>query len=290
MPLFANTLMVTDLDATFFSDPSRLSKRTLEAVEFFKSEGGYFTAATGRIAPNIRRAIPTANTLFNAPAITANGACLYDLAIDRVVAATPMDAPRVKAVAALVQELDPRVGMRVSTDTGILVNADRINDAILRDLDGDSATRDRGDYIADIRPISEWETDGAVWYKLVFRGEREALDAIRPTVEATFGEAFEYNNSSARFFELQRRGCHKGTGLIALASYLQARTGAPLRTIAVGDQENDLPMLRMADVAACPEVSLPAVQELSHYHLCSCDEGAIADLIERLSDKARAGT
>ena len=52
MPLFANTLMVTDLDATFFSDPSRLAKRNLEAVEFFKSEGGYFTAATGRIARN----------------------------------------------------------------------------------------------------------------------------------------------------------------------------------------------------------------------------------------------
>ncbi len=287
MPLFANTLIVTDLDATFFSDPSRLSKRNIDAVEFFTSEGGYFTAATGRIAPHIRRAIPTANTLFNAPAITANGACLYDLATDRVVTATPMDAVRTKEVAMFVQDLAPRVGMRVSTDRGMLINADRINDAILRDLGGDCVTRDRGDHITDICPLSAWETDGAIWYKLVFRGEREALDAIRPAVEAAFGKDFEYNNSSARFFELQRRGCHKGSGLVALARYLQARTNSSLRTIAVGDQENDLPMLRAADVAACPAVALPAVQAVANYRLCSCDEGAIADLIERLTQEAQ---
>ncbi len=301
--------MVTDLDATFFSHPSRLSPRNIEAIEYFKAHGGRFTAATGRIPPDIRKAIPTCGTLFNAPAITANGAYIYDLSADRRIMGFPLDAEAAREAVLFVQSLSDRVGMRISTESGILVNADRLVPAILRDLgvippshtvpgagayvtaDGKpvtglanpSSVTPAPDACATILPAEAWDTMAEPWYKIVFRGEPADLLAIRPLVEAKFGDRFEYNTSSPRLYEMQRKGCNKASGLRFLAGLLAEEDGSPIRTIAVGDQENDLSMLRVADISACPDNAMEEVKAIVHHRLCHCDAGCIGDLVERLA-------
>lgn len=269
-------LIVTDLDGTFFGKGARLVERNLAAIERFKAGGGHITAGTGRIPTNIRKGIPTCGKLFNAPAVTANGAFIYDLTADICLKSTPMDAEATLAAAKLVESLNPKVGMRVSTGQYFLVNRDRLNDAILRDI-GDPDT-----YAGEVLPLNEWRTEGASWYKMVFRGEYEDLLSIRPAVEAAFGNTFEYSNSSPRFFELQKKGCTKATGLRFVAERLAEELGHPLTTVAVGDQENDLPMLLAADIAACPDNAVEAVKAVCDLRLCHHDEGCIADLIGRL--------
>lgn len=277
---YSHYLIVTDLDGTFFGKGARLVERNLAAMETFKAGGGHITAGTGRIPTNIRKGIPICGELFNAPAITANGAFIYDLTRDECLQATPMDPEATLAAARLVESLNPHVGMRVSTGKSFLVNRDRLNPAILRDVGGDPDT-----YAGDVLPLSLWETVDARWYKMVFRGEAEDLLAVRPAVEAAFGDTFEYSVSSPHFFELQRKGCTKATGLRFVAEYLAEKLGHPVTTVAVGDQENDLPMLLAADIAACPANAVDAVKAACSLHLCHHDEGCIADLIERLEEK-----
>ena len=273
-------LIVTDLDGTFFGKGARLVEANLQAIECFKAGGGHITAGTGRVPFNIRKGIPMCGELFNAPAITANGAFIYDLTADECLLATPMDADATLEAARLVESLNPRVGMRVSTGKAFLVNRDRLNDAILRDIGGNPDT-----YAGEVLPLSQWRTEGAQWYKMVFRGEYEELISVRPAVEAAFGEIFEYSMSSPRFFELQKRGCTKATGLRFVAERLSEVLGHPITTVAVGDQENDLPMLMAADIAACPANAVEAVKAVCALHLCDHDEGCIADLIGRLADQ-----
>lgn len=273
-------LIITDLDGTFFGQGARLVERNLTAIEAFKAGGGHITAGTGRIPTNIRKGIPLCGELFNAPAITANGAFIYDLKADVCLRGTPMDPEATLAAARLVESLNPRVGMRVSTGKAFLVNRDRLNPAILRDIGGDPDS-----YAGEVLPLSEWKTEGALWYKMVFRGEAEDLLAVRPAVEAAFGDTFEYSVSSPRFFELQKKGCTKATGLHFVAEYLAGKLGHPVTTVAVGDQENDLPMLLAADIAACPANAVEAVRAVCDLHLCHHDEGCIADLMERLASE-----
>ena len=273
---YSRYLIVTDLDGTFLGKGSRLVRENLEAVAAFKAGGGHIAPGTGRIPTNIRGDIPTCGELFNAPAVTANGAYIYDLTTDALLHHTPMNAEATLAAARLVEELNPRVGMRVSTGRAFLVNRNRLNDAILRDV-GDPDT-----YKGEILPLSEWKTEGALWYKMVFRGEYEELQSIRPAVEAAFGDIFECSASSSRYFELQAKGCTKATGLRFVAEYLEGKLGHPVVTVAVGDQENDLPMLMAADIAACPDNAAEAVKAVCGIHLCHHDEGCIADLIGRL--------
>ena len=278
---YSHYLIVTDLDGTFFGKGARLVERNLTAIEAFKAGGGHITAGTGRIPFNIRKGIPACGELFNAPAITANGAFIYDLTADTCLRSTPMDPEATLSAARLVESLNPRVGMRVSTGNSFLVNRDRLNDAILRDIGGDPDA-----YDGDVLPLSAWRTEEATWYKMVFRGEYEDLLSVRPAVETAFGDTFEYSVSSPRFFELQRRGCTKATGLRFVAEYLQERLGHPVTTVAVGDQENDLPMLMAADIAACPANAVEAVKSVCALHLCDHDEGCIAHLVHRLAEES----
>ncbi len=308
MPDFRHVLMVTDLDATFFSHPSRLSPRNVEAIRYFTAHGGRFTAATGRIPPNIYKAIPDCATLFNAPAITANGSYIFDLATRTCVHGVPMDGYKAKEVAVFVQSLTDRVGVRVSTESGNLVNADRIVPSLMRDMGlipdakavpgTDAYVNAAGEPVSGLADptkltippgahstvlsAADWDPAAEPWYKMVFRGEPDDLRALRPIVDEAYGDFFETNTSSPRFYELQAKGCNKATGLRWLADHLASEDGHSYLTVAVGDEENDLPMLRAADFSGCPSNATEAVWAVVDHHLCHCDEGCIADMIERV--------
>ena len=55
---------------------------------------------------------------------------------------------------------------------------------------------------------------------------------------------------------------------------------------AAGDYENDLAMLRMANVPCCPSNAIDKVKEICKLQVCKCDDGAIADIIENI-EKSR---
>ncbi len=277
----SNVLIVTDLDATMVAAGNRVSPRNYAAIERVRAAGGFVTAATGRIPVNIRNAVPSPETVFNAPAITSNGAYIHDFATGACLQSIAMDPAATRAVAAFVEKLNPRVGMRVSMGDEMLVNASRLVPAIRRDIGEPPRPWIR------VLPLAEWPLEGARWNKLVFRGEAEDLLAIRPAVEAAFGDTFEYNTSSPHFLELQAKGCNKGTGLRFLADYLEHRTGAPILTVAIGDEENDLPMLRVADIAACPANAIPAVRAEADLVVSPCEEGSLWGLVEKLEAGGR---
>lgn len=276
---FRHVLIATDLDGTFFGIRTRLVERNLQAVERFKALGGHFTAATGRIRQNITRSIPYYNDLFNAPLITANGAYIWDGKTDLAVSKTAMDPVLVRDVVRYIHELHPNVGVRVSTENGFLADVNHIPPALRSDIERMSSIE------SVLLPVDEWETDGAQWFKLVARGDATDLAAIRPLVEARFGDALEYSTSSPAYYELQAKGCTKASAMNFVADRLAAELGHPMLTVAVGDHENDLPMLRAADLSGSPENALDAVKAATCLHLCHCDDGAIADLIDQLAQR-----
>jgi len=55
----------------------------------------------------------------------------------------------------------------------------------------------------------------------------------------------------------------------------------PARTAAIGDDVNDLPMLRNAGVSAAPANAKPEALATARMAVCENDEGAVADFVER---------
>ncbi len=273
---YRGKLIISDLDGTFLGDHGRVVPRNVEAVRAFCRGGGRFTFATGRHHDHLLEAIPELLSLVNAPAIVANGAYMYDYPRRLVLHETFMDTDVTRQALLFARHSFPQVGFRVSTPQGFLT--DGRTDYMERFIA--YCAEHRADYTVEVAPVERWMQ--RLWYKVVFRGACEGLDALAGELREKFGDAFEYNKSSETFLELQRAGCSKGTMLRVLRGVCAGLDGVPVTAYAVGDYENDLTMLAAADVAVCPANAQPRVRELCKMVLCDHDEGAIADLIERI--------
>ena len=76
MKKFEGILICTDLDGTLLRNDKTISQENLDAIEYFKSEGGFFTFITGRLpcfSEKICEAIRP-----NAPFGCINGGGVYD--------------------------------------------------------------------------------------------------------------------------------------------------------------------------------------------------------------------
>jgi Cof subfamily protein (haloacid dehalogenase superfamily) len=275
MQKYKNILIVSDIDGTFLGKEGRIVQRNVEAIKAFCAGGGRFTFATGRHHHHLIEAIPMLSEIINAPAIVANGAYLYDCLSRELIAESFMDTDLTLKALQFARANYPSVGFRASTPQGILT--DGRTDYMRRYV---NYCHEKLPYVVEVAPPERWIQ--RLWYKVVFRGACEDLDALNADLQKQFGGQFEYNKSSETFFEIQKAGINKGTMLHVLQKSYAAVSGQEIKTYGVGDYENDLTMLRAADVAVCPSNAHPEVKRVADLVLCDHDEGVIADLIERL--------
>lgn len=273
---FKGILIVSDIDGTFLGNGSRVVPENIEAIERFKAQGGLFTIASGRMYLNVKTVVPEPAKLLNAPAIMANGTCLYDFSAEEIIDYAPLDKDLTARALAWVRESFPTVGIRVSTLTGFVT--DRLTGFIKKDL---------APYPNTVRVITDgvWCPRDEVWLKIVFRDEAQVLEDVRAGLEKRFPGAFEYGKSAMRYLEIQMSGCNKASMLVKLRKLAEDKLGRKVTVCACGDYENDLAMLGAADISACPENAIDKVKNIADLCLCHCDKGFIAALIDRLGEK-----
>jgi len=272
MGRYDNILIVSDIDNTFLAHGGvKIPERNLKAIEYFKQEGGRFTFSTGRAIETLIASIPNAKNIANAPAIMANGAYFYDFEAERSFGDKFLDPHMAFELGKFVYNYSEDFGMRFSMPGGIVY--------------GRLPKPPYGAYELSVhknptvQTPEQWDTSHC--YKLVVRGCCEGLDTMRTDIEKRFDDSFDYVKSDTSFLEILPRDCSKGNALRELVSHYNEQ-GIALKSYACGDYENDLSMLLAADVAVCPSNACESVKKVCHMELCSCDDGVIADLIERL--------
>ena len=265
---FSGYLIATDLDGTFLGPHGALVERNLNAIERFKAGGGLFTFDTGRQHYNIEGAIPDPAGLVNAPAVLCNGAYLYDFEKKQVFDADFLDEGLARALFCMIRRDYPELWLRAPASKCVFVACE--DERCLRELSSYQANA--------LRRVSgeKWSYDD--WFKLSPHGEQASLDALRQEVERLFGDRLYVTSSGDGYIDIQHPSVDKAKGLEKLQRYC----GAGRTVIACGDFENDLEMLRSADISVCPENALPSVKAVADYTLCHHADGLIADIVERI--------
>ena len=269
-------LFVSDLDGSFLGKGSRIVPLNIEAIEKFKSDGGLFTASTGRIHKRLEETIPHPEKLFNAPAIMSNGACIYDFETGESLRNILLDPSATIEMMRFAHTIAPTVAARITTPDGLLANPEWSNAYVERDVELFSTDR------VGFKPLCRWELDNSIWYKAVFRGDAEDIMKMRPVLEEKFSSEFHFTASSPKYFEVVPKGCSKADGLAFLKQYCEEKYQRSFVTVALGDYDNDREVIAAADISFCPDNACESIKAICDYTVCNHDDGAVAEAMEQL--------
>lgn len=263
MGKFDGILICTDLDGTLYRKDKTISSENKEAIEYFKKEGGAFTFITGRM-PNYStdayRAVRP-----NVPYGCINGGGVYDGETDRYVWTREM--PR--KVLELVEFVDknlPEVGIQVCTFDKTYFSKENAAMDVFRSITGlpkiTKAYRDIDEPIAKIIFVTADQNE-----------MQRMADMLR---EHPAAEDFVFTRSERILFEILPGGVDKGLALGKLVEHL----GLDMqRTVAIGDFDNDVGMLRTAKLGIAVSNASDAALAAADLVTVSNEEHAIARVI-----------
>ena len=267
-------IIALDLDGTLLDSEKRLSEENRRALQQAADKGIEIVPTTGRIyaiIPEVVRKLPFINY-----AITVNGAELYDVKNDRVLAKNEL--PWEKAVE-IMQYLD---GFNVVYDCyqnggGYMTKAylDKVGDYLTSDYFKEIYAKSRTP-VPELKAYLREKGDGV--QKLQFCTKDQALRAflLEDLQERFDGVAV----SAALSFngEINDEKGHKGGALTKLCEHL----GCTMENVmTIGDGANDITMLQMAGVSVAMENAAPEVKAAAKYVTASCDENGVAQAIHK---------
>ena len=264
MKKFENILICTDLDGTILNSKKQISRENLEAIAYFKSEGGYFTFVTGRppvIAFDICKLISP-----NAPFGCFNGGGLYDHVAGKYLWYEEMSSSVFSMLDDVRREFSD-IGFQMNTAGPIYFCNDSPTMENFRKITGAPKL------IKDYRDIEE------PLVKVVFGdSDPEKIRALAHFLSAhPMADQFEFVSAEPTLYEILVKGTHKGAVISRLCEILGVDTR---RTVAIGDYDNDVGMLREAALGVAVSNASPAAMAAADVVLdVSNDEHAIAALI-----------
>ncbi|MCI9085836.1 MAG: Cof-type HAD-IIB family hydrolase [Clostridia bacterium] len=267
MGKFDGMLLCTDLDDTLLTDNKQVSEKNRKAIDYFKSEGGLFTFSTGRVPMGARLILEY--VVPNAPIVCFNGGGIYDFSENKMLWSRKLDSDAISAVEYVDRRLD-FVGIEICTEEKIYfskINAKVREHQVLEKLP---------DNDLDYHDIPE------VWQKVLFMTEEHELNTVRRTIsESPFADKYTFVQSSPWYYELLPKNSTKGDGLIQLGKLCGIDRS---HIIAVGDNENDLEMVKMAGVGIAVENAIPIVKNSADYVTADNNSDAIAKVIYDLEN------
>lgn len=232
----AYSLIACDYDLTLTRSDRKVSPHTRDTIRAVFDAGKYVTLASGRLGESAEVAKP----LFPAdvPLILGNGAAVQSSATGEMLAEATMDAENALTLLRWCR----RIGSAAIVYARSGIYTDRVNLATEIYAERSSSTPRRMESPEDVAQ------NGV--YKILLLGLAARITAANRKLHTAPPCPLDCFTSGAGQLEIVAPGVNKGAGLARAAALL----GIPQEeTIAIGDGENDIAMLRWAGLGIAME-------------------------------------
>ncbi len=266
MGKFTGFALVSDLDHTLINMQKQISKKNLEAIDYFKSQGGLFTVATGRTMRNVKPFFQPG--IINAPVICYNGAVICDENTDEVIWSLPVGKECIEVIE-FVEKNMPYAGCEIYSGETLYIH--KSSPGIVEHIHYE-------DFLVQEAPLHAIPEP---WYKVIFVQQPEETEIVRSSLaQSEFAEKYKFVHSWVKYYEILHKNTNKGRALAELC----AITKLPIsKMIAVGDNENDIEMVQMAGAGIAVANAVPELKAVADY--CTCvpyDEDAIFEVVDKM--------
>jgi hydroxymethylpyrimidine pyrophosphatase-like HAD family hydrolase len=300
--------LALDLDGTILRPDTTLSGRMTETLKACRERGIQLVICTGRSvgAAEVFR-VPLG---AEGPMVYFNGAEVVDMPGARVLETNLLEAEAVEFCVDMARAMDVHYHIFFSAETtaagtGVPVlpaavdaaaasaipvtavpadagTAGTAPEILMIERDGPEAEMYRRrtglvPVIGDIKKaIGAPGVQGCI--KGMFIAEKAAQDTIRRELARRFGGRLYVAGTHATFLEVMAAGVSKGRGL---ETVMKHRRLAPGEVLALGDEENDLPMFGVAGFSAAPANAGEKIRAAAdHVFGSNAEDGAAAFLEE----------
>lgn len=266
MKSFKGYLMVSDMDGTLLNSNGIISEENIQAIKMFMNLGGKFAFATGRMRESTKKFLKHIRP--NAPVILYNGALVYDYENEKVIEESYLEE-EAKLILKEINKFNDSIGIEIYCNDNVYIYH----------FNKHTNRFSKKGYEVSYEITEELLKDN--WTKVLFTGDKEVLDIIESDFKTKFGD-FNIVRSDNVYLELIPRKVSKGRALENLCRHLLI----PMeKTIAVGDNMNDIEMLESAKYGFCVESGNPKVIERVKYVAKSNDNHSIRSVIQYLLEK-----
>ena len=270
MALFEDVLLTVDYDRTLTGPDSAIPARNLEAIEYFKANGGTFTLNTGRSTTTMRdlfQKVPV-----NAPFLLYNGSAFWENG--KLSNLQLIDLPMWDTLNAL-HDAFPEMNLEIqAADNHYLVDPKPEYIALYDKMKWRWAPAVPGE---DYGPFIKFAIYGPVrevsladQYRRL-PGDDARYEELIKFIDDRWGDKVDSFLATPRVLDIQGKGVSKGAAACKLKELLGKKI-----LICMGDAPNDISMMDMADHSFCPGDATIADR---YENVCNCGDGAVADVI-----------
>ncbi len=259
-------LFISDFDGTLVRADGTVSERNIRAIREYRRAGGTFVICTGRMLASILPRLKELG-LEDGLVIALQGAIVADVRTGKLI----KDGAFSRAGAHDVLTFMEAQGWHIHMYVGDKIYANR-RDGLLDAYEAICRVK----ATVPKKPLSEVAARGMRVRKALAMCLKEERDGIRRTLEARFGEEYFVACSSEWLVEIMPKDQTKAAAVRFLCDYYRL---SPSQAAAIGDQENDAPMIAAAGGKFAVENAVPALKEIATV-VPSVEEDGVAAALE----------
>lgn len=272
-------LIILDLDGTVLDlyRSEGVSPLVREAIAAVQQRGIPVTVATGRTLDYVRAHVASPLGLRR-PVVTAQGAVVGDPLTGQVLRAATLAPATARRVAAWVEAERHTTAFYLQGSDGVHVYqnfaaTDADNRAFHDHVFGEPRTLQ-----PSFLPLLS-AADAPAPLKFIIDNDPITGPDLEPLLRAQFGEELSITRTHPRLVEGTAPGVDKGQGVLALCQLLQTD---PQRVLAIGDSDNDIPMLQVVGYGVAMGNATPGVKAVARWVAPPIDEDGAAMALHKL--------
>ncbi len=270
-------LLFTDLDGTLLTDDKQILDVDMKAIEGMLERGHKLVLCTGRPLTSAKQLAQKYG--FDKPGfflVSFNGGLIYDYATEQSILTRYIPVESVK----FIMDAAHRAGMHAHTYSGDLVVSEYETEQLktycrLMKMDY-VVVKDIRDYYGDFINVV---VKPPIKVNIITPFNHDSLLDFRAEMrKTTAGKLFDVF-SKPEMLEFSHMQSNKGDAVLFMADFYKV----PLSdTIAVGDEENDCPMIEAAGVGVAMLNASPVAKKAANYvTTVDNNHGGIAEVIEK---------
>lgn len=262
-------LIAIDIDGTLLNSHHQLTDEVKAALKKAEEKGVKIVLCTGRPLTGVQDLIEELD-LFgeNDYVVTYNGSLIQKTKTKEIVSKFELTYDDYLAIDTLARKLNVHLHTETA-DTMYTSNRDISRYTVLESylVNMPLKFRTQDEMNAELNIL-----------KMMMIDEPEILERIQPLIPAEFYEQYTIVKSAPYFLEFLNKKVNKGAAVKRLAEQLNIQ---PSEVMALGDNENDLPMIEYAGIGIAMANATENVKKAASFITTSNDEHGVAVAIEK---------